>query len=303
MSQSSRGATSLLFAALVLPLIVLGLSLVFEVSEYFNSLRMVQEILDSECRVSLSQGRRSSALKDSVEAQIKERGIVATVQSVAQQATGREVELTLVGKYQGRVLFRLLAPFIGAGGSSLPIRVSASMRGAKAATLVLLEEPPEASKGDEIDLATRRFGKRLIGELKAAHLDSSTSQSFSGAAAIRFDRRSLVEEIRLSAVREILARGVELPSVTVVMRNESYEAGFCEEVLDALKGEAQRQKKRLRVLMAVVGSSEPREEKRNFDGEFGSEAHLLFVTEQDLEEAQFVHAVARMIVGRAVIQR
>jgi hypothetical protein len=177
------------------------------------------------------------------------------------------------------------------------------MRGAKAATLVLLEEPPEASKGDEIDLTTTRFGKRLIDELKAAHLDSTTSQAFSGAAAIRFDRRSLVEEIRLSAVSEVLARGVELPSVTVVMRNESYEAGFGEEVLEALKGEAQRQKKRLRVLMAVVGSSEPREEKRNFDGEFGSEAHLLFVTEQDLEEAQFVHAVARMIVGRAVIQR
>ena len=49
MNQSSRGATSLLFAALVLPFIALGLSLVVEVSEYFNSRRIVQEILDSEC--------------------------------------------------------------------------------------------------------------------------------------------------------------------------------------------------------------------------------------------------------------
>lgn len=297
MNQSSRGATSLLFVALVLPFIALGLSLVVEVSEYFNSLRKVQEILDSECRMGLTRLRSESEVKRAVESQVRSRRIDASIDSILWASGGETIDLTLVGKYQGRIFLSLLRDLFGSDAVAFPFNVAASMRAPKAAALVLLESPSS-------DAAIKAFGEGISAELKAARSVEPQLESFEGnAAQQQLNRLSLLDQILSITTEKVLAKGAELPSVTVVLRDELYQSGLGEELLEALNGEAVRQSKRLRVLMAVAGSSEPREEKRELKDKFGSEQHLLFVTERDLNDPQFLHAVARMIIGRAVIQR
>jgi hypothetical protein len=296
MNQSSRGATSLLFAALVLPFIALGLSLVVEVSEYFNSRRIVQEILDSECRMGLTRLRGESDVKRAVAQQISSRRLDASIDSVGLHTGAGTLELMVIGKYQGRVLLSLLRDLFGSEKVDFPFNVSASMRAPKAASLVLLQSPSS-------DAVIRAFGERISVELKAARSVEPQLEAFDSHAAQQLARALLLDEIVNSTTEKVLSKGVELPSVTVVLRDQLYQSGFGEEILQALNGEAVRQQKRLRILMAIVGSSEPREEKRELQGEFGSEQHLLFVTEHDLNEPQFMHALARMIIGRAVIQQ
>lgn len=344
MWRSDRGATSLLFAAVVLPLIVLGLSVVVEISEYFNSLRIVQEIVDGECRNGLTRHRTEAELKAAIESQVESRKIDTTIASVLKVEGAGTIGLTLVGEYRGKVLLSLFNHLFGSKAEALPFRVSASMREAKSASLLLLDRSVSDAAGrcsDATLVTIERFAELLASELAAArsvHLNVQAFPAQSGGVAevvsevsgadefvrcrsvgaqgspsllfalegdlaARLDRLTFVDNVTHNVTANVLSQGAELSSITILIRNQHYEAGLGEELLDALGSEAFRQRKRLRVLMVVVGVSDPREEKRELRREFGAATHLLFVNERDLNEPQLVHAISRMVVGRSVIER
>jgi len=138
MLQGSRGSASLLFMVVVLPFLFIMLVVGIEVSQFLGAREEVQRILDAEAKLSLGRGYGASYVSRRIASRTESLKPYVSLMNVVAKNTPQQSSVTVQGEYQGTFAI-LVRSMMGGEGNAIPFEISATVRRAHTAVLILLD--------------------------------------------------------------------------------------------------------------------------------------------------------------------
>ena len=178
-----RGSSSILFAVVVLPLLLMMLAVGAEVSQFFGIREEVLAGLDAEMMSSLRANENGDAVADRVRGRLTLLRPYLLVEEVRVRRSGVLAEGIVRGSYRGPLL-EVASRLAGSSVGGVPIEVVASARRPRAATLILLDRTI-GEQGDpcgDVNLIARaEAAAHLAARLRSAGMAGVTIGVFPGA--------------------------------------------------------------------------------------------------------------------------
>jgi hypothetical protein len=173
-SYPQRGSTSLLFAIVVVPLILVFLAVIVEVSQFFGMREEALQGLDSELAVALRTMEGAGTTSDKIRVRLSHLGALLTVEDVRVARDGAIVDGLVRGSFHGP-LTELAFRLTGGAVDGAPFEIVARARRPRSGVLLVLDRtiPLEGDPCSDPGLRTRAEGVSRISErLRGAGISS-----------------------------------------------------------------------------------------------------------------------------------
>jgi len=136
--SSCSGMITLVFAAVVLPLVFIMLTVTVEFAHFFGIREELQSVLDREAHDALVRGLAESQVQESVRSRMANIGGIAALSGVQFYRGASSGVLEAQAEYRG-AFFQLIQDLTGSKRSVLPIALRSQVRIQPAATLILVD--------------------------------------------------------------------------------------------------------------------------------------------------------------------
>jgi Flp pilus assembly protein TadG len=161
--RDCRGMVTVLFAAVILPLIFVMLTLTVELAHFFGIRDELQRVLDREAHDALVRGSTEGEVVYAVQQRMRNVSGMAALTSVRHVRSAARSMIEAQAEYRG-AFFQILQEFTGQDRTILPIWLQSQVRIQSAASLVIVDRSVPAGANPCIDTGLRAmtsFADRL----------------------------------------------------------------------------------------------------------------------------------------------